>query len=217
MHGCVDRLPWTARDPLVDRAERPRNREFRAAPATEGRDRAPSDRERPSAHRPASAAAPCAMTAPHAGTCVSAYVDTIASTFAGKSNSAASDCTRLTLLQPLVSIRRSAWASIASVRSTPTIRPRGPMTSSISEKFRPVPQAMSTTLSPGRRPERPHRSETVRPLRVARRGVEPGRDVVVFRLPAVCRDQALLRGVDLSLTMSSANPSRPAWRTRPQP
>src|SRR6476620_4437108 len=70
--------------------------------------------------------APWAMTSPHSGRCDRAYVDRIASTSVGKSNSAASACTRLTLLQPLVSIRCLAWASIASVRSTPTIQPPGP-------------------------------------------------------------------------------------------
>ena len=84
---------------------------------------------------PERAAAPWAMTSPHPGTCVSAYVDRIASTSVGKSNVVASACTRLMLLQPLVSIRRCAWPSIASVRSTPTIRPSGPIASSISGKF----------------------------------------------------------------------------------
>src|SRR6266700_7290327 len=101
---------------------------------------------------PERAAAPWAMTSAHSGTCDRAYVDRIASTSAGKSNSAASACTRLILLQPFVSIRSWAWASIASVRSTPTIRPPGPITYSISRKFRPVPHAMSITLSPARRP-----------------------------------------------------------------
>jgi AcrR family transcriptional regulator len=101
---------------------------------------------------PERAAAPWAMTSAHSGTCDRAYVDRIASTSAGKSKSATSACTRLILLQPFFSIRSWAWASIASVRSTPTIRPSGPITSSISGKFRPVPHAMSITLSPARRP-----------------------------------------------------------------
>ena len=108
-----------------------------------------STAQRPPAER---AAAPWAMTSAHSGTCVRAYVDRIASTPAGKSKSAASACTRLTLLQPFALIRSWARASIASVRSTPTIRPPGPTTFSSSGKFRPVPQAMSTTVSPARRP-----------------------------------------------------------------
>ena len=101
---------------------------------------------------PERAAAPWAMTSAHSGTCDRAYVDRIASTSAGKSKSAASACTRLILLQPFVSIRSWARASIASVRSTPTIRPSGPTTFSSSGKFRPVPHAMSITVSPARRP-----------------------------------------------------------------
>jgi calcineurin-like phosphoesterase family protein len=107
-----------------------------------------STTQRPPGER---AAAPWAMTSPLSGTCVSAYVDRIASTSAGKSNPAASACTRVTFLHPLASIRFPAWASMASVRSTPTIRPAGPIASSSSAKFRPVPQAMSTTVLPRRR------------------------------------------------------------------
>ena len=56
------------------------------------------------------------------------------------------------IVRPFASMRPWARASIASVKSTPTIRPPGPITFSISGKFRPVPHAMSITLSPARRP-----------------------------------------------------------------
>src|SRR5215471_10910853 len=153
-----------------------------------------STTQRPPAER---AAAPWAMTFAQSGTCVRAYVDRIASTSVGKSKPAASACTRLILLQPFVSIRSWAWASIASVRSTPTIRPPGPITSSISGKFRPVPHAMSITLSPAKA-ERLYGPEALCPLGVAGRGIEPGGDVVVLRLLAVCLDQVLSRTVHLA-------------------
>src|SRR5437773_6297628 len=46
--------------------------------------------------------------------------------------------------------------------------------------------------------ERLYGPEALCPLGVARRGVEPGGDVVVLRLLAVCLDQVLSRTVDLA-------------------
>ncbi len=46
--------------------------------------------------------------------------------------------------------------------------------------------------------ERLHRPEALCPLGVAGRGVEPGGDVVVLRLLAVCLDQVLSGTVDLA-------------------
>src|SRR5262249_4950732 len=78
--------------------------------------------------------------------------------------------------------------------------------------------------------ERLYGPEALCPLRVAGRGVEPGDDVVVLRLLAVCLDQALPPTVDLvhgalldlaSVAVEPRHPSRtpplPAQRTRPQP
>ncbi len=145
-----------------------------------------------------SAAAPWAMTSPQSGTCDRAYVDRIASTSLGNANSAASACTRLTLLQPLRSIRRWAWASIASVRSTPMIRPSG--TDRVLDQREVLTGAAGDVDDgvAGAKPECFHGPAALGPLRVAGHGVEPGDDVVVLRLLAVGLDQVRLRAVDLA-------------------
>jgi len=99
LHGCSDHFPRTARHPLVDGGEGPHT----ATPSCASRRGALSGTLRSSTAQrppPERTAAPWAMTSPHSGTCVKAYVDRIASTSAGNSNSAASACTRLTLRQP---------------------------------------------------------------------------------------------------------------------
>lgn len=62
--------------------------------------------------------------------------------------------TRLTFRQPRIRTRRWAWASIASVRSTPMIRPSGPIACSARGNLGPVSQPISTTVFPGPEPER---------------------------------------------------------------
>ena len=65
------------------------------------------------------------------------------------------------------------------------------------------------------KPECLYGPEALGPLGVAGHGVEPGGDVVVLRLLAVCLDQALLR---VDLAHGADSPSRPVrGRTRPQP
>ena len=94
------------------------------------------------------ASLPFWITWSNSGTNEMARVEIIPSTPAGNWNEAASLCTSSTFDQPLLSTRFRAWASIASVISVPMIFPSAPTACRNNGKFKPVPQPISTTVSP---------------------------------------------------------------------
>jgi len=94
------------------------------------------------------AVTPFLMIWSYSGISVMANVERIPSTRSGNRYMAASCRTRSTFDQEFRRTRLAACSSISGVKSTPISLPSGPIQSTRPPKFKPVPQPISTTVSP---------------------------------------------------------------------
>ena len=208
-HGCANRLPRTARDPLVDGAEGPRQRdsELRQPPRR-------VVRSLEIQHGPASAAGQGrgavgddVSAAGHLRQGVGGQdrVDLGREVERGRVGLHEADVAPAVGLDPLLGLGEHRVGQVdaddPALGTDRLLEQREVQTGAAGDVDDAVTRA---------KPECSYGPEALGPLRVAGHGVEPGGDVVVLRLLAVRLDQALVRAVDLAQVCASQ-------RTRPRP
>jgi hypothetical protein len=197
LHGYANRLPWTAHGPLIYGGERPHDCGSEL--------RYPSRRIAGNLeiqHSPAPASGKglgavgddlCALGHLRHGVCGQDRVDPGWEVEAGRVGLHEADIAPAVRLYPILGAGEHRVGQIDA--DDPAARTDHPL------KQREVQTCAACHVDHGvtrTKAERMYGPEALRPLRIAGRGIEPGGDVVVLRLLAVCLDQALLRTAGLA-------------------